>query len=268
MIKQFCTLSKGNSPIITAAIHSGHYVRKEVAEKLKISEIDRLREEDPYTSGLTEISESRIVCNRSRFEVDINRTRDKAVYISPRDAWGLDIWKSAPPDSLISNSLANYDTFYQEVKQMLVDTENQFGYFILLDFHSYNHLRNGPNAMPADPTDNPEVNIGTESIVQDYWKPVISKFLSDLSNFNYLGRHLDVRENIKFKGGNFPRWVNNTFSKSGCAIAIEVKKFFMNEWTSEIYQKEYETLKKALATSIPSLIKEISCIKNNKETIY
>ena len=41
-------------------------------------------------------NKNRIIVNRSRFEVDINRPRDKAVYITPEDAWGLHIWKNIP----------------------------------------------------------------------------------------------------------------------------------------------------------------------------
>jgi N-formylglutamate amidohydrolase len=257
----FCTITKGEIPIIATAIHSGHFVRPEVADQLKISEIDRLREEDPYTSGWTEISESRIICNKSRFEVDLNRTRDKAVYISPEDAWGLDVWETEPSISLINDSLAYYDKFYQEVKQLILDIKNQYGYFVALDLHSYNYLRNGPKNPPANPSLNPDINIGTDSIINVRWKPLIKRFIAELRNASYLNHQLDIRENIKFKGGNFPRWINTTFADSGCAIAVEVKKIFMNEWTGVLYKKRYNAIKKVLASTIPGMVEGLQIIK-------
>jgi len=260
-MEPFYAISKGSSPVIATAIHSGHSVRSEVADQLKISEMDRLREEDPYTSGWTEISESRILCNRSRFEVDLNRTRDKALYISSQDAWGFHVWKTEPSRDMINESLSNYDEFYQVVTQLLLDIKDQFGYFIVLDLHSYNYLRDGMKNPPADPSLNPDINVGTESIVNVRWKPLSKRFITELRKADYLNHQLDVRENIKFKGGNFPRWINKTFSKSGCAISVEVKKIFMNEWTGELYGKKHHAIGAVLASTIPGLIEELEIIK-------
>ena len=72
---------------------------------MKLSDRDRLREEDPYTSCWVDIAETHIVALRSRFEVDLNRPRDKAVYVMPGDCWDLDIWKEKPSDEIIKKSL-------------------------------------------------------------------------------------------------------------------------------------------------------------------
>ena len=32
---------------------------------------------------------------RSRFEADLNRPRDRAVYLTPADAWGHQVWRRA-----------------------------------------------------------------------------------------------------------------------------------------------------------------------------
>lgn len=263
MVNEFCNISIGNSPIIVTSIHNGHNLRFEVADQINIPEIDRLREEDPYTDSWVKISDTNIICNRSRFEVDINRVRGSAVYLTPEDAWGLQVWKQKPSSSLINNSLIEYDKFYQQVEGLLLDKESRFGHFVLLDLHSYNHMRTGANDIPADSNSNPEVNIGTESIENDHWKPLIKHFISDLRSFDYLDRHLDVRENVKFKGGYFPRWVNQHFPETGCAIAVEFKKFFMNEWTGEIYWDKYEAIKTALKSTIPGLLKELTLLKTH-----
>src|SRR6185369_9772081 len=83
----------GDGPLVACAIHDGHDVRPEVADCLRLDSAQRLYEEDPYTGEWTSIAPTRIVARRSRFEVDFNRSRDKAVYITPVDAWGLDVWR-------------------------------------------------------------------------------------------------------------------------------------------------------------------------------
>ena len=83
-------------PFIATAIHDGHLLRKEVAELTALTEDERLREEDPFTGKWTSIGNSRIIGLRSRFEVDLNRPREKAVYIKPEDAWGLRVYDFEP----------------------------------------------------------------------------------------------------------------------------------------------------------------------------
>ena len=50
--------------------------------------------------------------------------------------------------------------------------------------------------------------------------------------FDFNGRRLDARENVAFQGrGALTRFVHNRYPRRGCAIAIELKKFYMDEWT-------------------------------------
>ena len=80
-------------PLVATAIHNGHLLRDEIEELTALSDVERLREEDPFTGDWTTIANVQIVMQNSRFEVDLNRPRDKAVYIDPEDAWGLKLWK-------------------------------------------------------------------------------------------------------------------------------------------------------------------------------
>lgn len=72
--------------MMAVALHNGHEVRPEVAALFAIDESDRRREEDPFTALWTDIADIRLVVNRSRFEVDLNRPRKKAVYLKPQDS--------------------------------------------------------------------------------------------------------------------------------------------------------------------------------------
>ena len=68
-------------------------------------------------------------------------------------------------------------------------------------------------------------------------------------------KRLDVRENIRFAGpGHFARWVQMEFPKDVCVISIEVKKFYMDEWTGEIDLKILHDVRAAIASTLPALL--------------
>lgn len=248
----------GEGPLVASAIHDGHALRREVEERIALSEPDRLREEDPYTIRWTEVAPNRIHVFRSRFEVDLNRPRDKAVYRRPEDAWNLQVWKKEPPESMIAASLEEYDAFYAGVEARLRELERRHGHFVLLDIHSYNHRRGGPEASPEDYEENPEVNVGTGSLDRGRWGKLVDRFMGDLRSAKGFEAALDVRENVKFLGGNFPRWVHRTFPGTGCALALEFKKIFMDEWSGFPEEDRISAIRDALAGTVPGLLEELA----------
>jgi len=248
------SLVEGSGQLIAAAIHNGHDVRPEIAEFFAISEEKRMREEDPYTALFTEISDTRIVAKTSRFEVDLNRPRNNAVYRGPENAWGIDVWKEFPPNAVIERSLEKYDKFYTAARAVILSKIQKFGRVLVFDLHSYNHRRNGPDSPPADPKSNPEVNVGTGTLDRGKWAPVADKFIRELRSHNFMDRNLDVRENVKFKGGYFSKWIHETFPESACALALEFKKFFMDEWTGKPDREVIESIKNALRAVVPNVL--------------
>jgi len=84
---------EGDSPLVATAIHDGHNLREELADLIALEEQERLREEDPFTGVWTAVAETRLIAQRSRFEMDLNRPREKAVYLTPEDCWGLRVGK-------------------------------------------------------------------------------------------------------------------------------------------------------------------------------
>lgn len=235
MIGSFFEIIEGGGPVVVAAIHNGHELRPEVEAICALGDGERLREEDPYTDSLTQVAGTQVVVHRSRFEVDLNRPREKAVYVHPDDAWGLQVWRYLPPHSLLNRSLSQYDAFYEAVHVLLRETADKHNAFLVLDLHSYNHRREGGGRPPAPSEANPEVNVGTGSLDRGRWAPIVDCFMARLHEYPFMGRHLDVRENVKFRGGHFSSWVNTTFPDAGCALAVEFKKFFMDEWTGAVY---------------------------------
>ena len=89
------------------------------------------------------------------------------------------------------------------------------------------------------------------------WEGLVDRFIEDLRGFDYFGRHLDVRENVKFRGGQLSRYVHEHFPNSGCALAIEVKKFFMDEWSGTVDGGKLHEIRSALRGTIPSLLDEL-----------
>jgi hypothetical protein len=225
-----------------------------VAALLALNEADRWREEDPFTAAWIGLGDTQIVGKRSRFEFDLNRPREKAVYIKPEDAWGLAVWHSKPTKEILARSLAEYDAFYATIEQVFTDLKRRFGRFVVFDLHTYNHRRLGAQSLPADPRYNPEINLGTGTLNRQRWAPVVERFLTEMQNFNFLGRQLDVRENIKFWGGYFPYWVHQKFPESACVLSIEVKKFFMDEWTNEVDFEQLEAIGCALQFTVPGVL--------------
>ena len=255
------SITRGVGPLIATAIHDGHELRPEVAEGLEIGKADRLREEDPQTGRWTSVAGTRIVARRSRFEVDLNRPRERAVYLEPEDAWGLTVWKKPPSKQVVERSLAEYDAFYGEVAGLLADWEQRSEAFVLLDLHPYNHRRSGPDGPPADPAENPEVNVGTGTLDRQRWGPLVDRFMGDLHDFDFRGGHLDVRENVKFRGGNFSRWILERFPATGCVLAVEFKKIYMDEWTGEPDPSGVSLIERALQSTVPGILEALIELK-------
>ena len=255
MLQQMCILKMNimladfnfsyDSPIVCTAIHNGHDVSKEVLKNLAVSKETRLMEEDPYTERFTQFSSNTIITRTSRFEVDLNRSIEKCIYMKPADAWGLKTRKETPSELDILQSLEKYNNFYSLAKDHFTQLEKKFGKFFVYDIHSYNHHRKGSEADFDDPKLNPEVIIGTNNMLEK-WFPLVDKIQNTLTSFDYFGRSLDVRKNVKFSGGHFSRWIHNYFPDSACCISIEFKKIWMDEWTGKIYEEKLNKLIQAL----------------------
>ncbi len=252
------TFERGELPVIATAIHAGHDVRAEVADMLQVTEADRLREEDPFTDRWTEVADNRAIVHRSRFEVDLNRPRDKAVYLVPDDAFGLTVWREAPADGLVNRSLDLYDAFYGEFRALCDELTAAHGRFVVLDLHSYNHRRGGPDAPVDDPEKNPEINVGTGSMDRSRWASLVERFMDDLARTPFDGGHLDVRENVRFKGGYLSRWLHENYPESGCALAVEVKKIYMDEWTGQADEAALVSMGEVFRAALPGLLEELA----------
>ena len=256
---------QGKGPLFATAIHAGHNIRGELLPLIALDESTRLREEDPYTDRWVKIVPGWIVMTRSRFEVDLNRERDEAVYRTPEMAWGLHLWKTPLSNEQIAHSLQEYDAFYNELEVLLAKLARHFKRFVIFDIHTYNYRRQGPEGSLADPLHNPEVNVGTGTLDRKLCGSVVNRFIKDLRKYDFLGRQLDVRENIKFEGRQLARWIHTKFPDSACVLSIEFKKFFMDEWTGEADEEQLKVIREALQSTIPGILEELNALEGNND---
>lgn len=212
-------------------IHAGHTIRSSLQPWLMADDVVRLREEDPLTDYFLSAGDTIVRANRSRFEFDLNRPPDKAVTTDPEDIWGLRIWDDGVPDTERRHSLTLYREFYQiiaeRVKAMLAENER----ILVLDLHSYNHRRNGRHEQPADPDENPDIDLGATTLNKDIYGGLLNDLADALRSRPVRGRELDVRTNVRWDdGGHFPEWLHAEFGDAACVITLEYKKIFMDEW--------------------------------------
>jgi N-formylglutamate amidohydrolase len=255
------SIEVGDGPVVAAAIHAGHEVRPDVAEWLVAEDADRLREEDPLTGLWTTVGDSAIRVFRSRFEVDLNRPRHLAIALDPKASWGLPVWREQPPERVLDRSLGEYDAFYEDLRDLFDRLTTEWNSILVLDLHSYNHRRDGPDRPAQSLVAMPEINVGTGSLERSRWASLVDRFIEALRLQKYRGRVLDVRENVKFRGGHFSSWLHETYPNRVCVLALEFKKIFMDEWIGTANIMALEDIRVALRNAVNTVRQELTRVR-------
>lgn len=250
----------GNGPVLATAVHNGHQVRDELRPLYALSEEERRREEDPLTGVWTAVGDDSFRCHVSRFEVDLNRPPEQAVYVKPEDAWGLEVWRTEPSAGMVTQAQTMHSTFHAFMKRRIEKLVERFGKVLLLDLHSYNHRRSGPDAPPAPPEDNPDIDLGLTTANRSRFGSLIDAFCENLQEQHSDGRRLDVRPNVRYPdGGHWPEWVCANYGDDVCAITLEYKKFFMDEWSGNADLSAVEELKMGLWSATNEARRVLKC---------
>lgn len=226
------SLQRSDDAVIATAIHDGAALRPEVSALAALPVAERLREEDPFTGQAILDVPTHVIPNRSRFEVDLNRSLEESIYLAPEQSWGLRVWREPPGDALVASLRDYHRAFYRMFGALLDEVAQAHGSFVVLDVHSYNHRRDGADAAPMPQEKAPDINIGTHSMPRAQWAWLLEPLMEAMRGYDFNGRRLDVRENVAFQGrGELARFVHQRHPADGCAIALEFKKFYMDEWT-------------------------------------
>ncbi|MBT8253760.1 MAG: N-formylglutamate amidohydrolase, partial [Bacteroidia bacterium] len=123
---------------VCGAVHDGHHFRKELWENCLHSGYDRWYEEDPETKNMVASHPILIAGCDSRFEYDLNRPPEEAVF---ETAWGKQLWREPLSVDAKELSLAKHNNFYRVVDALIAKVESKFGVCIVYDMHSYNWKR-------------------------------------------------------------------------------------------------------------------------------
>lgn len=242
MIESRFVLLDESLPLLATAIHSGHKLSDELSEHCGISEQDRLREEDPYTNEAAELFPNHITLQSSRFEIDLNRSRERALYLKPDDCWGLPLQRDQLPQRIISSLYEEYDQWYIHLDNVIERLLERHPFIVVLDLHSYNHRRGGADAQPDPQEKNPDIILGRSNLHRKYYDDVEALRLR-LDGTDWQNIQLDCRADVKFPGGYMSRYLNAKYGDRLMAVAVEFKKIFMNEWTSELNRHAWDSLK-------------------------
>lgn len=206
-------------PTFSAAIHNGHNLRQDLMANCLLSQAERYYEEDPYTATFIDKQPITLVGHDSRYEYDLNRPTEECVY---KTAWGKDVWRTSLSSDAIDRSKEKHRQFYEVVSALTEVLLEDFGQCLVYDLHSYNFKRHQRLDLPV-------FNLGTSTMQDDYWHPLINSWLQLLKDLKVDGVEITAAENDIFSGkGNLAGHCHRRYDKV-LVLATEVKKVFMDE---------------------------------------
>ncbi|MCF2873909.1 MULTISPECIES: N-formylglutamate amidohydrolase [unclassified Tenacibaculum] len=212
-------------PYVCGAVHDGHQFRKELWENCIHTEYERWYEEDPATKAMVQSHPIVIAGLDSRFEYDLNRAPETAIY---NDAWGKQLWKEPLSKENRNKSLEKHTNFYKVVSSLISKIEENFGCCIVYDMHSYNWQRWDREV--------PTWNLGTKNVnnerYDDFiesWREILEK--TPMPN----GIQSTSKINDTFQGnGYFLKYITSNFTNT-LVLATEVAKVYCDELTQVMY---------------------------------
>ena len=219
-------------PYVCAAVHDGGNFRVELLDNIIHTEYERWYEEDPKTLEFISSFPIVIAGRDSRFEYDLNRPPETAVY---EDAWGKPVWHKPLTKRERETSLSKHDNFYRVVEALITKIEKLFKACVVYDIHSYNYKRHD--------RDVPVFNVGTENIDNKKYGAVKKAFLQSLSEIELPNIVNTTAENDVFFGrGYFLKFITEKFDNT-LVLATEVKKIYCDEETGEYFSLIIEAVK-------------------------
>ena len=235
-------------PYACGAVHDGHQFRKELWSNCLHTEYERWFEEDPATKEMVQTHPIVIAGMDSRFEYDLNRTPETAVY---DDAWGKQLWKNELPQEMKLRSLQKHEDFYKVVYALIAKLEEKFGICIVYDMHSYNWKRWDREVptwnLGASNVDNKRFGKEIES-----WRALLEKM--PLPN----GIKSTSKINDTFQGnGYFLKFITQNFDNT-LVLATEIAKVYCDELEQIMYPE--------VVTAVENYLKNE--LKNHAKTFY
>ncbi|MEO1010801.1 MAG: N-formylglutamate amidohydrolase [Bacteroidota bacterium] len=233
-------------PYVCGAVHDGHQFRKSLWENCLHTEYERWYEEDPCTQEMVQSHPIVITGCDSRFEYDLNRPPDTAIY---EDAWGKKLWKNPLPDTERGISLSKHRNFYKVVHTLISKLEALHGKVLVFDMHSYNWKRwNRPV---------PTWNLGTKNIDTHRFGTLVNAWSQKLGTMGLPnGIAPTSKINDTFQGnGYFLKYITQNFDNT-LVFATEIAKVYCDELSGTIYPEVVRSVETQLAELIPLQVNE------------
>ncbi len=227
-------------PYACGAIHDGHQFRKELWDNCLHTEYDRWFEEDPCTKDFVRTLPILIAGCDSRFEYDLNRDPDNAVF---ETAWGKELWKTPLDEAQHRKSLEKHFAFYSVVNALIKKLEDMFGAIVVYDMHSYN-WRRWDREVPV-------INLGTTNIDNDRFGGDVESWRQSLSELQ-LPHGIETTSKINdtfFGNGYFLKFITQNF-KNTLVLATEFKKIYCDELQQIIFPEVVLAIEKQLQKKI------------------
>ena len=206
-------------PYVCGAVHDGHQFRRSLWDNCLHTEYERWYEEDPETKNMVISHPILIAGCDSRFEYDLNRPPEEAVF---ETAWGKELWRVPLSDEEKANSLKKHDNFYKVVEALIDKIETKFGSCIVYDMHSYNWKRWDREV--------PTWNLGTSKIDNERFGDQVESWRQMLESIKLPhGIKQTAAENNTFYGnGYFLKFITKNF-KNTLVLATEIAKVYCEE---------------------------------------
>lgn len=226
---------------LCAAVHDGHQFRKELWKNCLHSEYDRWYEEDPCTKQMIQTLPMVIAGCDSRFEYDLNRAPENAIY---EDAWGKKLWKNPLSDEAKEKSLKKHSDFYKVVFALITKMKDLFGSAVVYDMHSYNWKR-WDRPVPV-------INLGTSNIDEKY-NAFAKAWCTSLQNIQLPnGIKTTAALNDTFQGnGYFLKAITQHFPDV-LVLATEFSKIYCDEYEYIIFPEVVAAIEEQLKERVRS----------------
>lgn len=226
---------------VCAAVHNGHQFRKELWNLCTHTEYERWYEEDPETKSMIQSHPIVISGCDSRFEYDLNRAPEDAIY---EDAWGKKLWKEPLSEDIKQKSLEKHTNFYKVVFALIQTLKKKFGCCVVYDMHSFNWQRWDRKV--------PTWNLGTANIDSVKYADTIEKWRIRLSEIELPNDVKSIAKiNDTFQGnGYFLKYITQNF-KNTLVLATEVSKIYCDETKGIIFPEMVTAIENGLKTRLP-----------------
>lgn len=227
-------------PYFGTAIHAGGNLRSDLENKILLDDYERWFEEDPATDEFISSMPIALIGHDSRFEYDLNRGPDSAIY---EVAWGNQVWKRPLSKSQKNASLKKHNNYYLVTHALVEKLESMFDGCLVFDMHSYNFQR-WEREVPL-------FNIGTERVPKKF-KDFPEVWRSDLSKIELTGIDNESKINDTFFGRGYNlQYIHENFEKT-LVLATEVKKVYCDELSGESFPQIIRELRSELKEAILS----------------